>query len=160
MCGSDAVGEAVRAARVRADVAADRACLLRRGIGRVVEPEVADRTREVEVQHARLHPCNARLRIDLEHSVHLGRHDHHRVVERGRSPREPGPAPTRDEGPAVPSRDPNGRSNLLARTREANSFGSTDCDARVSRVQRELEGLGTRTIRTDSGSEIGDELVV
>jgi len=60
----------------------------------------------------------------------------------------------------VPSRDSDGCGNLLARKREANRNGSTDCDARVSRVQRELEGLGTRTIRTDSGSEIGDELVV
>ena len=60
----------------------------------------------------------------------------------------------------MPSRDPNGRGNLLARTREANRNGSTDGDSRVSRVQRELERLGTRTIRTDGGSEIGDELVV
>jgi hypothetical protein len=59
----------------------------------------------------------------------------------------------------VPSRDPNGRGNFLTRTREANGFGPSDCDARVSRVQRELERLGTRTIRTDGGSEIGDELV-
>jgi hypothetical protein len=60
----------------------------------------------------------------------------------------------------VPSRDPNGRGNFLTRTREAHGFGPSDCDARVSRVQRELERLGTRTIRTDGGSEVGDELVV
>ena len=52
----DAVGEAVRAARVRAHVAADRRGLLARGVGREGEPERAQVVREVEVRHAGLDP--------------------------------------------------------------------------------------------------------
>ena len=100
------------------------------------------------------------MRVDLEQPVHLGGHDDHRVVERGRAAREPGTAAARDEGPAVPPRDPDGRGDLVARSRETHGNGSTNGDAGVSRVQRELEGLGTRTILTDGGSEVGDELVV
>jgi hypothetical protein len=60
----------------------------------------------------------------------------------------------------VPPCDLHSRGDLVARPRETHGFGPTDGDTGVSRVQRELEGLGTRTIRTDSGSEVGDELVV
>ena len=52
------------------------------------------------------------------------------------------------------------RGNIVARTREAHGNGATDCDTGVSRIQRELERLGTRTLRTDGGSEIGNELIV
>ena len=52
----DPFGEAVRTARVGADVAADRARLLRRRVGRVVQAEMRDGPRQVEVQHAGLDP--------------------------------------------------------------------------------------------------------
>ena len=85
-----------------ADVAADRARLLRRRVGRVVQAEPGgDRARQVEVQHARLDPRDPAVRIDLEHAVHPGRDDDDRVVERGRAAREAGAAPTRDERPTV-----------------------------------------------------------
>ncbi len=91
---------------------------------------------------------------------HLGRHDHDGVVERCGSPGEPGTAAARDEGTTVSPRDPNGRGNFFTRPREAHGFGATGGDTRVARIQGELERLGTRTIRTDRGSEIGNELVV
>jgi hypothetical protein len=60
----------------------------------------------------------------------------------------------------VPPRDPYGRGDLVARSRETHCFGPPNGDTGVSRVQRELEGLGTRTVLADGGSEVGDELVV
>jgi hypothetical protein len=58
----------------------------------------------------------------------------------------------------VPPRDPDGGGHLVGRPREAHRDGSTDGDAGVSRVQRELERLGTRATRTDGGSEVGNEV--
>ena len=58
----DALGEAVRPARVVGHVAADRARLLAARVGREVQPVGGDRTAEVEVQHARLDPRPPRRR--------------------------------------------------------------------------------------------------
>ena len=58
-----AVGEAVRTAGIRRDVAADRRDLLRRRIGGVEEPARRDVAREIEVDQAGLHaraPIRAR----------------------------------------------------------------------------------------------------
>ena len=96
-----AVGEAMRSARVRGDVAADRARLLARRIRREVQPEMGDGSAQVEVQHARLDPRDAGVGIDREHAVHLRRDDHDRVVERHRSARQTRAGATGDEGAAV-----------------------------------------------------------
>jgi hypothetical protein len=60
----------------------------------------------------------------------------------------------------VAARDRDGRGHLGSRARKAHRVGTTDRDPGVTRVQRELERLGTRTVRTDGGSEVGEELVV
>ena len=62
----EAVLEAMRAARVLRDVAADRADLLRRRVGGVVEALGGDRLRHVEVGDARLDRDAAALDVDLE----------------------------------------------------------------------------------------------
>ena len=100
----DPGGEAVGPAGVGGDVAADRAGLLRRRVGRVVEAEVRDRTAEVEVEDARLDPGDPRLDVDLQHTVHLGGHDDQRVVDGRRAARQPGAAAAGHERPAVPDR--------------------------------------------------------
>ena len=69
----EAVLEAVRAARVLGDVAADRADLLRRRIRRVVEAVGRDRARDVEVRDAGLDDDLAALDVDLEDAVHAAR---------------------------------------------------------------------------------------
>jgi hypothetical protein len=61
-----AVLQAMHAARVFGDVAAQRAGDLRRRIGRVIEPEGRGGFREREVAHAGLHDGGARDRVDLE----------------------------------------------------------------------------------------------
>ena len=93
----DAVGQAVRAARVVGDVPADRAALLARRVGREVQAVGGDRPAEVEVQHAGLDPCDAIVGVDLEDAVHLRGDDHDRVAERHRAAGEAGARPARDE---------------------------------------------------------------
>ena len=58
--------EAMHAARVLGDVAADRAGDLRRRIRRVVQTVGRGRLRDRQVAHARLHDCGARERIDRD----------------------------------------------------------------------------------------------
>ena len=156
----DARGEAVRTAGVGADVAADRAGLLRRRVGRVVQAEVRDRPRQVEVEHARLDPRDPLDRVDLEHAVHLGRHDDDGVVERGRPAGEPGAAPPRDERHVV----------ALARSRTAAAISSVERGKHtalvlprstpgVACVERELERLGPRAVGTERGAQIVEQRV-
>ena len=119
-----------------------------------------DRAREVEVEHARLHPRDPSRLVDLEHPVHLRRDDDDRFVERRRAPGEAGAAAPGDEGPPVPERDVHRGRDLGRVTREAHGRGRSDGDTRVARVQRELEGFGGRTIRPGNGAKVGEELLV
>jgi hypothetical protein len=48
--------------------------------------------------------------------------------------------------------------DLRSRAREAHRAGPADGDTRVARVQRELEWFATRTLRSDGGAKVGDEL--
>ena len=98
----DAVGEAVRPARVVGDVAADRARLLARRIGREVQPERRERAREIEVDDTGLDPRHPFVGVDRHDPVHLRRHDHDGTAERNRAAGEAGARTTRGERPAVP----------------------------------------------------------
>ena len=93
----EAVLEAVRAARVLGDVAADRADLLRGRIGRVVEALRRDRARHLEIRHPRLDDDEAALDVDLEHPRHPRQRDHDPLRHRQRAAREPRPRAARDE---------------------------------------------------------------
>ncbi len=66
----EAVLEAVGAAGVLGDVAADRADLLARGVGRVEEACARDGARHVEVRDTRLDDHPLPVDVDLEHAVH------------------------------------------------------------------------------------------
>jgi hypothetical protein len=54
---------------------------------------MGDGSAQVEVQHTRLDPRDARVRIDRQHAVHLGRDDHDGVVERHCATAKPVPEP-------------------------------------------------------------------
>ena len=144
--GGDPRRQAVRAAGVGGDVAADGARLLRRRVGRVVQPEVGDRAAEVEVEHPRLHPRAPLLGVDLEHAVEPGGDDHDGVVDGGRAAREAGAAPPGDERPVVARRHPHRVGDLAAGLGEAHDGGAAPRHARVARVERELERLGARPV--------------
>ena len=76
----EAVLEAVHAARVLGDVAADRAGDLRRRIRRVVEAVRRGGLGDREVAHARLHDRGARQRIDREDPPELRERQHDAVA--------------------------------------------------------------------------------
>jgi len=159
MGGGDPRREAVRPAGVGADVAADGAGLLRRRIGRVVQAEVGDLTAEVEVEHAGLDPRDALVGVDTEHPVHLGSDDHERVVERGGAAGEAGATPPYHERPVVPRGDAHRLRDVVAVAGEADCGRLAACDARVARVQRELERFGAGTVGTERGPQVGEERV-
>ena len=77
-----------------------------------MQPEMGDLFREVEIEHARLDPCRALLHVDLEHSVHLRRHDHDGLVDRHRTTGQAGARPSgRDRATVAPS-DPHATLHL------------------------------------------------
>ena len=80
--GGDAVFEAMRAARVHRDVAADGAGELRGRVGRVEEAVGPDRFGDREIGDAGLDPRVAVGEVDLEDAVHLGQAEDDRVLLR------------------------------------------------------------------------------
>ena len=112
---------------------------------------------QVEVQDAGFDPRDTRVRVDVEDAVHLGRDDHDRIAERRRTTGEAGTAAACHERPLVPPRDAYRGRDLLGRPRPAHGERRTLGNARVSRVQRELERLGARSLRTDRGAQIVEE---
>ena len=81
----EAVLQAVRAAGVLGDVAADRAHLLARRIRRVEVPVGGHRLRHLEVRHAGLDDDPLGVEIDLEHAVHPRERDHDPLGDRQRA---------------------------------------------------------------------------
>ena len=95
--GGEAVFQAVHAARVLGDVAADRAGDLARRVGRIVEARLRDRIRDAEVGHARLRDHAAVLEVDLEDPVELAEPQHDPVGERQSAARERGAGAARHD---------------------------------------------------------------
>ncbi len=80
----DAVLEAMSAARVHGDVAADRAGDLARGIRRVEEAGRADRVRDGKVGDAGLDARRPALVVDFKNAVHFREAEHDCVLARQR----------------------------------------------------------------------------
>ena len=98
--GGEAVLQAVHAARVFRDVAADRAGDLRGRVGGVVEARVLDRGGDAEVGHAGLGDHAAVLEVDLEDAVELAQAEHDAIGQRQGAARERGAgAPRHDLDP-------------------------------------------------------------
>ncbi len=92
------VFEAVHAARIFRDVAADRAGDLRGRIGRVVKAERRGRLGHGEIAHARFDARGAGERIDVEDAVQLRQRQHEAVGARHRAARQSGARAARDDG--------------------------------------------------------------
>ena len=92
--------EAVGAAGVLGEVAADRADLLARGVGGVEIPLAGDCAGYVEVRHSGLDDDTLTLDVDLDDSVHPRERDDDAVRDRQRATREPRPRAAGDEGDA------------------------------------------------------------
>jgi hypothetical protein len=90
--------EAVRAAGVLRDVAADRADLLAARVGRVVEPVRRGRGGDLQVRDAGLDGRAAVDRVDLQDPLEPGQGDDDAVRDGQRPPDRPVPAPRATKG--------------------------------------------------------------
>ena len=95
--GGHAVFEAMHAAGIFRDVAADGAGDLRGRIGRVVEARMRHRIADREIGDARLDHSDAVVEIDLADAVELGHAEQHAVVERQRAAGQRGAGPARHD---------------------------------------------------------------
>ena len=111
----EAVLQAVRAAGVLRDVAADRADLLRRRVGRVVEPVGGDGTRNVEVRDPRLDNDLAALDVDLEDPRQSRERDDDPLRDRQRTSGEAGTRAPRNERQPLVVADAHDRLHLVHR---------------------------------------------
>ncbi|MNC84888.1 hypothetical protein D3C83_04570 [compost metagenome] len=93
---SEPVLEAVDAAGVLGDVAADAAGNLARRIRRVIKPERRDCIGNCEVAHPRLHTGGARPLINFHDAHEFREREQHAVAERQGAAGEPGAGAARD----------------------------------------------------------------
>jgi hypothetical protein len=100
------------------------------------------------------------VRVDVEDAVHLRGHDDECVVKRYRAAREPGATAARNERALVPAGDADGTGHLVRGPGPADRDRAALAHARVACVQRELERLGARGVRTERRAQIGEERVV
>ena len=96
----EAVLQAVRAAGILGDVAANRADQLARRIGRVVVAVRRDAARDVEVDDARLDGDALVRDVDVEDAVQPRQHDQDAVGQGQRAPDRPVPWPRATNGTA------------------------------------------------------------
>ena len=99
--GGHAVFQAMHAAGILRDVAADGAGDLRRGVGRVVEGLVLDRLADGEIGDARLDHGDAVGEVDLADAVELAHAEQHAVDQRQRPAGQRGARPARHHPDAV-----------------------------------------------------------
>ena len=152
----EAVLEAVRAARVLGHVAADRADLLARRIGRVEEPVRRDGARDVEVRDARLDDDPLRREIDLEDPLHPRERDDDPLGDRKRAAREAGAGSAGDERHAFARADPDDALHLGGRAGEDDELRrGAPAGEPVAVVDAQLLRLGDHVAGTDDGADLG-----
>ena len=116
--GGDAVFQAVRAARVHADVAADHAGELAGRVGGVEEPLPRHRVGDADVGHPGLHHGAAVGIVDVEDAVHPHQPDHHRIRQRQRAAGQRGAGAARHHAHAVGVAEAHDGGDLLGGLRQ------------------------------------------
>ena len=155
----EAVLQAVRAAGVLRDVAADRADLLARRVGRVVVAVRRDGAGHVEVRDAGLDDDALALEVDLEDAVHAGERDHDPVRDRQRAAGEPGAGAARDERHALAGAEANHGLHLLGRARAARRTpAGAPPGQSVALVRRQLLRLRDHVLGADRLAQVVHEL--
>ncbi len=154
----EAVLQAVRAARVLGDVAADRAHLLARGIGRVEEAVLRDGTRHVEVRDAGLDDDTLAREVDLEDPIHARERDDDPAGSRRRAAREPGTGAAGHERHPVPGARAKHGLHVLRRAGQDYELGhgSVACQP-VALVRSQLLRLGDDVLRAQCASQLVHE---
>ena len=117
--GREPVFEAVHAARILGDVAADRAGDLARRVGRIVEPETLHGVGDAEIGHARLSDHAAVGDIDVEDLVELAHAEKNAVGERQSAARKRRSGAARDDLDLVGGAIAHDLDNLRRRLAEA-----------------------------------------
>src|SRR5439155_9796692 len=154
----EAVLEAVRAAGVLGDVAADRADLLRGGIRRVVEARVRNGARHVEIRDARLDDDLRALDVDLEDAGQPGERDDDPLGDGKRAAGEPGARAARDERNAVSVAGANRRLDVGRRLREHDERGlDAVASQSVALVRPQLLGFADQLLGAERALELAHE---
>ncbi len=154
----EAVLEAVRAAGVLGDVAADRADLLARRVGRVEVAVRRDRTRDVEVRDAGLDDDATALEVDLEDAVHAGERDDDAARDRSGAAREPGAGAARDERDTRRVTRANDRLHLFGRPGQRDELGDRSVPGQpVALVHAELLELRDDVLVSERTAQLLDE---
>ena len=138
--GREAVLEAVRAAGVLGDVAADRARDLARGIGRI-EMGGGDGARDRQVGHSRLDDDAAVVEVDRQDPPHPREHDEHTFGDRQRPARQPGPRAARDPRHAGLVASPHDSPHLAA------GAGQDRGDRRLAVVAKSVRAVRGEVVR-------------
>ena len=158
MVRGEAVLQAVRAAGVLGDVAADRADLLARRIGRVEVAVRRDRTRDVEVRDAGLDDDAPALEVDLEDAVHAGERDDDAARDRRRASREPRAGAARDERDTRRVARADDRLHLLGRRGQCDELGDRAVPGQpVALVDAELLELRDDVLAPERAPQLLDE---
>jgi len=132
----------MRPAGVIGDVAADRARLLARRIGRVVVALRPDRPREVQVHQTRLDDGDLVVVVHLEDPVHPHEGDDDAPLRRQAPARQPGPRATGHERERLPVGEPDDRGDVLRGAREDDEVGEgAEEREAVGLVDEELFGI-------------------
>ena len=140
--------QAVRAAGVLRDVAADRADLLAAGVGRVVEPVRRGGRGDLQVRDAGLDDGAAVDRVDLQDPLEPGQRDHHAVRDGQRTTGQAGARAAGDERHPVPRADPDGGGDLRGVAGEQHELGDDPVAGQpVALVGAALDGIGDHVVR-------------
>jgi hypothetical protein len=148
----ESVLETMGAARILRDVAADRADALRTRIRRVVISLRRDRTRDVQIDHARLHAHPAVLQIDREDAVHARQHDEQASGHGQRAARESRAGTSRNDRHPVPPRHAHDARNFLGR------LGQDHRQRPHARARQAVALVGPQIRRIDDATPLADDL--
>ena len=158
--GGDAVFEAMGAARVHADIAADRAGELGGRVGRIEEALGRNGTRHGEVGDARLDPGDAIGIVDLEDAVHLRDADDDGILLRDRSARERGARAARNHRHALLQAIAQHRRDLPGRLGQHDGQGHAAIGGEcVGLVGSPLVVAGDQRLRRDESRQSGDDRI-
>ena len=156
-----AVAEAVGASGVVRDVAADRAGLLRRGVGRVEQAMLCACGGQVDVDHAGLDAREAVLGVDLQHVLHARGREHDAAFDRRRAAGQAGPRAARDDRDPGAMQDAHGARRLVGRARQEDQLGTlTQHREPVGLVGHAVRGPVDDTRLTDDRAQLVDQAPV
>ena len=138
MVGRHAVAQRVRAARILADVAADRARLLARRIGYVRQPEGGGRLAQAHIDHPGLDDGAHVVDVDLQDAVHARQADEHAAMRRDRAARQTRARAAGRVRHPEPIARPNHQADLLGGQRKDDGERSMLVDRPVVLVEHQV----------------------